>query len=472
MSQPFIQNYTYDELNRLKTATETNNGSQTWTQVFGFDRYGNRNITSGTGVTNLTFNASNNRMTTSGYAYDTAGNTINDPSGKTFTYDAENKQTAVNNGSTGQYWYDGDGKRVKKYVPGTGETTVFVYDAAGKLVAEYSTAVEPQSTAKVAYMTSDHLGSPRINTDANGLVTSRHDYHPFGEEILTAQRTTGLNYAADTVRKQFTGYERDIESSLDFAQARYHAPSLGRFASPDPLLASASLELPQTWNRYSYVVNNPLALVDPDGLYPSPAYKCSETVKECLNDEQRRILENSKVQFGKDVLSGEALYKELGEKRQNAFINITDKLASYKSKDGTSLLASVNSVTEFRESRIITTVDAKLGESLKQSDEFSSASATQHAPYDAESYKSNDTTFGNVQLLFNETRDGADLDIDIGNAKSGDIAGPVVHGVEVLINKIFNRETNQDRVRRILINNPKIQTLTPSTDPKFNRRPK
>ena len=81
-------------------------------------------------------------------------------------------------------------------------------------------------------------------------------------------------------------------------------------------------------------------------------------------------------------------------------------------------------------------------------------------------------TFGNIQLSFDKARAGADLDIDIGNVKSGDIAGPVVHGVEVLINKIFNRETNQDRVRRILINNPKIQTLTPSTDPKFNRRPK
>lgn len=71
-----------------------------------------------------------------------------------------------------------------------------MYDAAGKLVAEYSTIVAPASEAKVAYLTNDHLGSPRNNTDANGAVTARHDYHPFGEEILTAQRTTALNYAA------------------------------------------------------------------------------------------------------------------------------------------------------------------------------------------------------------------------------------------------------------------------------------
>ncbi len=225
LGQPFVQTYDYDELNRLKTATETNNGSQTWTQVYGFDRYGNRNITLGIGVTNFSF--SGNRITA--HSYDNAGNTIADGSGKTFTYDAENKQTAVNNSSTGQYFYDGDGKRVKKIVPGTGETTIFVYDAMGKLVAEYSTIVADAANAKVNYMTEDHLGSPRINTDATGAVIARHDYHPFGEEIATPQRTTGLGYAADTVRKQFTGYERDLESDLDFAQARMYSNRLGRF---------------------------------------------------------------------------------------------------------------------------------------------------------------------------------------------------------------------------------------------------
>jgi hypothetical protein len=86
--------------------------------------------------------------------------------------------------------------------------------AAGKLFAEYSTIVAPSNDAKVAYLTNDHLGSPRINTDANGVVTSRHDYHPFGEEIATAQRVSGLKYVNDSVGKQFTGYERDNEIEL------------------------------------------------------------------------------------------------------------------------------------------------------------------------------------------------------------------------------------------------------------------
>ncbi|MCV4697507.1 hypothetical protein OFB92_30840, partial [Escherichia coli] len=90
--------------------------------------------------------------------------TTADPEGRTFTYDGENKQVQVTNSSgvVGQYFYNGDGLRIKKVVPSTGETTVFVYDAFAKLVAEYSTSVEPALTAKTSYLTMDHLGSPRI----------------------------------------------------------------------------------------------------------------------------------------------------------------------------------------------------------------------------------------------------------------------------------------------------------------------
>ncbi|MGD9588460.1 MAG: RHS repeat-associated core domain-containing protein [Pyrinomonadaceae bacterium] len=144
--------------------------------------------------------------------------------------------------------------------------TIFVYDAAGKLVAEYSTIVASTNDAKVAYLTNDHLGSPRINTDKNGNVTARHDYHPFGEEIATSQRIAELDYESDTVRKQFTGYERDEETGSDFAEARYYTNALGRFSSTDPENYGAAVLDPQTWNGYAYVINNPSNFVDPDGL--------------------------------------------------------------------------------------------------------------------------------------------------------------------------------------------------------------
>ena len=277
-----VQTYTYDSLNRLKDAKEMIGTTQTWKQTFTFDRFGNRNFDTANTTTlgscpvnicNPTINTANNRL--NGYGYDTAGNTTTDAEGKQFTYDAENKQTQVkgaNNIVIGQYFYDGDGKRVKKYIYNTQETTIFIYDASGKMVAEYSTTVAPVSEAKISYLTNDHLGSPRITTDANGQVISRRDFHPFGEEVFTAQRTQGLGYTADTVRQKFTSYERDIELGLDFAQARYYGYGHGRFTSPDPLAASANPIRPQSWNRYSYSYNNPLRFTDPSGMIAGDFY--------------------------------------------------------------------------------------------------------------------------------------------------------------------------------------------------------
>jgi hypothetical protein len=98
-----------------------------------------------------------------------------------------------------EYFYDSDGKRVKK-IAGS-EETIFVYDTGGKLIGEYSCIVQTGSNAKTVYTTNDHLGSPRINTDGIGAVISHHDYHPFGEEIAR------IGYGSDTISKRFPATE-------------------------------------------------------------------------------------------------------------------------------------------------------------------------------------------------------------------------------------------------------------------------
>jgi RHS repeat-associated protein len=129
-----------------------------------------------------------------------------------------------------------------------------------------------KQTPQASYLTADHLGSPRVVTDEAGNVVSRHDYMAFGSEASdtignVANRTTAQGYQQeDEIRKQYTGYERDDESGLDFAQARYYNSSHGRFTSVDPLTASANLKNPQTFNRYSYVLNSPYKFVDPLGF--------------------------------------------------------------------------------------------------------------------------------------------------------------------------------------------------------------
>ncbi|HKO98273.1 MAG TPA: RHS repeat-associated core domain-containing protein, partial [Pyrinomonadaceae bacterium] len=133
------------------------------------------------------------------------------------------------------------------------------------------------SSANVKWLVTDQLGTPRMIFDQTGSLTnvSRHDYLPFGEELFAGigGRTTNQGYSQpDGVRQKFTKYERDNETGLDFAQARYYAATQGRFTSADPLMASGRVTSPQTWNRYSYGNNNPLRFTDPTGMVPGDYY--------------------------------------------------------------------------------------------------------------------------------------------------------------------------------------------------------
>lgn len=121
-------------------------------------------------------------------------------------------------------------------------------------------AVTPEG---VRHFHLDHLGTPRLITDAGGSEISRHTYLPFGEEAnpSTAQAPE---------RRKFTGHERDSNGlgssdDLDYMHARFCTPTIGRFLSSDPG-DSADPRNPQSLNRYTYALNNPLRYVDPDGL--------------------------------------------------------------------------------------------------------------------------------------------------------------------------------------------------------------
>lgn len=311
VSSPIIQIYTYDHLNRLKSATESLNGVQQWKQTFSIDRFGNRRFDANNTTTlgscpasicNPSFDITKNQFAPAdGYTFNEEGSLTINPEGQTFIYDAENRQIQVNNSATQMvdyYGYDGNGKRVKKRVKNNQET-IFVYDAFGKLVAEYTVNL-PITQKGTQYITPDQFGSPRLVTNAIGGVVSRHDYMPFGEEIAPGLggRIAPHGYSqTDNVRQKFTGYERDAETSLDFAQARYYSSKHARFTTTDPYLLSARTSFPQSLNRYSYGANNPYKYVDPLGLAPCAIpgggnTACIEEVKAacppgqtCLTDD-------------------------------------------------------------------------------------------------------------------------------------------------------------------------------------------
>lgn len=129
--------------------------------------------------------------------------------------------------------------------------------------------------SKVQWMVTDQLGTPRMIVDSSGTLSSmsRHDYLPYGEELFagTGGRTSGKGYSqADGARQHFTGYERDSETGLDYANARYYANVQGRFTGIDP--ANGFPDTPQTWNAYTYTLNNPLNLTDPTGMFANAEY--------------------------------------------------------------------------------------------------------------------------------------------------------------------------------------------------------
>jgi RHS repeat-associated protein len=111
--------------------------------------------------------------------------------------------------------------------------------------------------------------------------TKRHDYLPFGEELFAGigGRTTTQGYTGDSVRQKFTSKERDNETGLDYFLARYYSSAQGRFTSPDSLLSSGRIDNPQTWNRFNYVLGNPLKFSDPFGLFEYLAGTSADDIK-------------------------------------------------------------------------------------------------------------------------------------------------------------------------------------------------
>jgi RHS repeat-associated protein len=97
-----------------------------------------------------------------------------------------------------------------------------------------------------------------MELSSGGWPVWEGQFTPFGRELPDG--STGMHY-------KFTGKERDAESGLDYFGARYYGSNMGRMTSPDPSgLAYADITNPQSFNLYSYVMNNPLRFTDPSGL--------------------------------------------------------------------------------------------------------------------------------------------------------------------------------------------------------------
>jgi RHS repeat-associated protein len=269
------ESFGYDAWNRLKTAqtmTVDANTQYTWSLTWGYDRLGNRkqqtlingNMPNGVNQPNFSIDETKNQII--GYCYDGAGNLLDQgtcPVGShQYVYDGANRLVSVSS-STAAYAYFGP-LRIKKTLSGT--VTRYIY-AGSKPIAEYangtlskeyiyagSTLIATIAGTNTTYHHPDHL-SNRAETDANGAPARSAGNLPYGDPWYELTSTDPM---------KFTSYTRDSESGLDYAMFRNYNSGQGRFVSADVMHGHSSV--PQSLNRYGYAMNDPVNLIDPNGL--------------------------------------------------------------------------------------------------------------------------------------------------------------------------------------------------------------
>lgn len=259
--------YSYDDLDRLLSATNTGNTSLS--QTFTYDSIGNMLTNSQVGTYVYPAPGSPRPHTPTSIngqvlQYDANGNMTLRMNGSDIVYDGENRPVSVNSNAV-TYGYRPDGKRLTK-VAGT---TSYLYLGAdlerstgpsGQTWTKYLHADVKQVGSGVSatnyWLHRDHLKTVRLITGPTGFTQpqQRYDYLAYGKRATAA--TSHFEH------KGFIGERHDEEVGLMYLNARYYDPLIGRFIQPDtwdPTLPGVGI------NRYTYAFNDPVNMSDPNG---------------------------------------------------------------------------------------------------------------------------------------------------------------------------------------------------------------
>ncbi|CAA6816961.1 MAG: Unknown protein [uncultured Sulfurovum sp.] len=295
------ETFTYDAHNRLYSLRTSSNVAESYTKNkdYRYDKLGNMTYQTGVGTYNYTdtrygphaVNSAGSRT----YKYDTVGN-MTDRNGDSITYNPLNKPSSMrksgaSSNQTVHFTYGAGGQRYLKQV-GT-KTTHYVGKAyeeqvngnetkqiayitlGGKTIgthtevkSTYYDATDPRYHANRynRYFHTDALGSITSVTNDAGTVVERRSIAPFGK-IRAMNYGTNNNTIANTTlqtTRAFTGHEQIGElNGLIHMNARVYDSDIGRFLSADTIIQDPHDS--QSYNRYSYVRNNPLMYTDPTG---------------------------------------------------------------------------------------------------------------------------------------------------------------------------------------------------------------
>ncbi|MBI4754216.1 MAG: RHS repeat protein [Betaproteobacteria bacterium] len=308
-TQALTEGFAYDALDRLTQATLNAPATGLQTTTYAYDVLGNltcrSDVSACSGASpNYAYGAvvagrtlphavasvagTVDGVTNPGYQYDANGN-LTAGAGRNIGYTSYNLPITLSRSGASLTWTYGPEHQRVRQVSSDGATTIFVHpDAANGLAYEKYTApggavthkhfvsAGGQSVAIVEltgtvwttkYLHPDHLGSVSAITNAAGAVIERLAYEPFGKRRWAngTADPTGMVDGQATDRG-FTNHQMLDGFDLVHMNGRLYDPSLGRFMGADSYV-QAPYDL-QSYNRYSYVLNNPLLFTDPTGFKP------------------------------------------------------------------------------------------------------------------------------------------------------------------------------------------------------------
>jgi len=293
------QSFSYDRLGRVLTE---NRGADTATLKsvnYEYDITGNRTSRDdGNSSQSYSYKSNSNKLDKidqKSVSYDARGNIISDKNEKRqFDYDVTNRMVSFHkNGKLrAMYEYNAFGQRISKTLHRTANSKDtyrslhFAYSPEGLLLSESGKAENKSKTfardyvwlgnrplaqierkigqdgitrnAKVSYLHTDYLGTPRSASDSNGNIVWNWNSDAFG--LGDAERDADGNGKKTIIRLRFAGQYYDRESGLFYNNNRDYDPKLGRYIQSDPI------GLLGGQNRYAYAYNNPINLTDPTGL--------------------------------------------------------------------------------------------------------------------------------------------------------------------------------------------------------------
>ena len=292
-SKNLTETFTYDALNRLKTYQVSGQAQV----VMEYEADGNIQSKSDVGINDYDYGSSGahpHAVRGAGgqtYGYDANGNNTSGD-GRTLHYTVFDKPSLIEKGTTFSiaFEYGPDRVRYKRTDTETGSNpTVTRYVGNVEIIDRpdgsherkryiAGVAIETihfgtndiEDYRQTHYQFRDHLGSLDVITDASGEIVQEMSFDPWG------QRRNAVNWQAlssgdlatfdHTITMHgFTGHEMLDEVGIVHMNGRIYDPKLGRFLQADPFVQN--VDNTQSYNRYSYVLNNPLNATDPSGYF-------------------------------------------------------------------------------------------------------------------------------------------------------------------------------------------------------------